>query len=536
MTRKWRHALPLPGSERHALPGAVEVGLCDPAERVTVTVYVRQRGGPIDIQELGLTPPRKRRYLTYRQMVARYGAARADLERVEQFAKASGLRVGEVSTERRSVQLSGSAGAMEQAFGVTLKRYRHGKRTFRGRTGPIHVPQALEGIVEAVFGLDNRKMAHSYVRRGAQAQSLRLAHTALPAGTFLPPQVAALYNFPARAGTGQTIGILTFNDDGGGYRTEALRTYFRKVLHQPAPAIAKIVVAGPGNKPSRSRDPRNATDEVMLDLQIVGALAPGAKIRMYFSTFTEQGWVDALARVTMDRAPVDVLSISYGNPENARGSAWTRAAIEQVAKSLEAAAARGITVCCASGDSGSSGGATGVHADYPASDPSVLAVGGTRLVAAGNAIRSETVWHDREGAGGGGVSAIFPAPPWQHGIQALARSGRGKGGRGVPDVSGVADPQTGFNIIDVAGRKLFAMGGTSATAPLWAALVARLNQALGVKLGFFTPLLYGKLFRHLNDVTKGRNGRFAAGPGWDPCTGWGTPDGAKLLEAFEALG
>lgn len=243
--------------------------------------------------------------------------------------------------------------------------------------------------------------------------------------------------------------------------------------------------------------------------------------------------MDVLTRAAMDPANVDVLSISYGNPENAKGSAWTQAAIDQVTKNFEAAAARGITICCASGDSGSSDGVTGVHADYPASDPNILGVGGTSLVASGSSIKSEVVWNDKEGAGGGGVSALFPLPAWQTGIKPLAKPAIHITGRGVPDVAGLADPETGFDIIDVTGKQLETIGGTSASTPLWASLIARINKALGANVGFFNPLLYSKGAKSLNDITQGNNGRFIAAPGWDACTGWGSPNGVKLLSALK---
>ena len=536
MSPKTIDMAPLAGSERRVLPDAVEIGPADPQEQVKVTVYVRQKGERVNVQKMGKTPPKKRKYLTYEQVAARYGANPADLKRVEDFARATGLTVSESSPERRSVKLSGTVAQMEKAFGVQLKKYQHGKRTFRGRVGTLQIPKALKGIVEGVFGLDERKMAHAYTRRTLKTE--RVAATAkatLPPGTFLPTQVAALYNFPANNGAGQTVAILTFNDEGGGYSQAALNTYFTQVLGLTSPPkITNVVVAGPGNTPSASTDPSNVTDEVMLDAQVIGALVPGANIRMYFSTFTEQGWVDVLTRVAMDPVDVDVLSISYGNPENAKGSAWTTAAIQQVTKNFEAAAARGITVCVASGDSGSSDGVTGVHADYPASDLNVLGVGGTRITASGGAIQSEVVWDDQEGAGGGGVSVLFPLPSWQNGIKPLAKPAIHQTGRGVPDVAGLADPETGYEIIDLNGQNLDQIGGTSASTPLWASLIARINQALGANLGFFNPLLYGSVSKSLNDITQGNNGRFIAGPGWDACTGWGSPNGTKLLNALKA--
>lgn len=177
-----------------------------------------------------------------------------------------------------------------------------------------------------------------------------------------------------------------------------------------------------------------------------------------------------------------------------------------------------VTVyCCASGDSGSSDGVTGVHSDYPASDPNILGVGSTNIVASGSSIKPEVLWNGEEGAGG--VSTLFPLPSWQTGIKPPAKPAIHVTGRGVPDVAGLADPEAGFDMIDVTGKQLETIGGTSASTPLWASLIAPIDEALGADVGFFNPLLYSKGGKTLNDITQGNNGRFIAAPGWDACTG-----------------
>jgi kumamolisin len=162
-------------------------------------------------------------------------------------------------------------------------------------------------------------------------------------------------------------------------------------------------------------------------------------------------------------------------------------------------------------------------------------------VAAGT-VTSEVVWNElsgNEGAGGGGVSDQFPVPSWQSGAGVPARSGgtaSGSGGRGVPDVSGNADPVTGYQIY--SGGQAQVVGGTSAVAPLWSALVARLAQATGKRFGLLQPLVYagvspGTDVAGFRDITSGNNGAYAAGPGWDACTGLGVPDGAALLTRLQ---
>jgi kumamolisin len=195
------------------------------------------------------------------------------------------------------------------------------------------------------------------------------------------------------------------------------------------------------------------------------------------------------------------------------------------------AAALGISICVASGDSGSSDGVTDKanHVDFPASSQHVLACGGTSMRSAKGAITSEVVWNDGKSGSGGGYSVQFPLPPWQvsAGIKPPAKLGRG-----VPDVAGNADPETGYNVV-IDGKALV-IGGTSAVAPLWSGLIALLNQKFGKPLGFLQPILYGlpSGAGAFHDIVTGSNGAFSAGPGWDACTGLGSPSGGNLVTAF----
>ena len=207
----------------------------------------------------------------------------------------------------------------------------------------------------------------------------------------------------------------------------------------------------------------------------------------------------------------------------------------QFDRAFQAAAMLGITVCCASGDNGSSDGIKDgrAHVDFPASSPHVVACGGTRLEASKGAISNEVVWNAAGGgATGGGVSDVFALPSWQSAakVPPSANPG-GRRGRGVPDVSGDADPATGYQVRVDGTDAVY--GGTSAVAPLLAALVARIAQRLDSPVGFLNPVLYGAAGRSaLHDVTKGSNGAYKASKGWDACTGLGSPDGAKLLRVL----
>jgi kumamolisin len=210
----------------------------------------------------------------------------------------------------------------------------------------------------------------------------------------------------------------------------------------------------------------------------------------------------------------------------------------------QSAAALGITITVAAGDNGSTDGLTDGknHVDFPASSPHVLACGGTKLEASGSSISSEVVWNEltnNEGATGGGVSNFFPLPSWQANASVPAPTTNG-GGRGVPDVSGDADPSTGY-IIRVDGKNMV-IGGTSAVAPLWAGLIAVANSQNGTSAGFIQPAIYAaKGKAAFNDITSGTNFSgsptgFTAGPGWDACTGLGSPIGTKLVSVVNPSG
>jgi kumamolisin len=523
---------PIRGSERALRSGSRLIGPANPKEEVQVTVRVRSHGKALHAAEkIGAMPPRRRHYLSRAEFAAAYGAAAGDLAKVKNFAKSNGLRVVSVNPGQRNVILSGSVKALSAAFQVKLMEYAHEDGNYRGRIGRVHVPPGLAQIVQGVFGLDNRCQARPHLVRAGQSAAARTT-------SFTPLQVAQLYDFPTGLdGSGECIGILEF---GGGYNPNDLAKYFAR-LEIPAPSVTSVSVDGVTNNPGADPD---ADGEVALDIEVAGAIAPGAKIVVYFAPFTEQGWVDALTAAMHDTVnKPSLLSISWGFAEGEpiQGFEWTQQTVQAVNETLEAGAAMGVTVCAASGDDGSNEQISDGHAhvDFPASSPYILGCGGTRLTAANNKIRNEVVWNDGPGSGGGGgISDMNPLPSWQTGIVPPSVNPGQHVGRGVPDVCGDADPATGYQIF--YGGKGNVVGGTSAVAPLWAGLLARINQKLGTPVGYFNPLLYSKLGNSgaFRDITKGNNdttgniGGYSAGPGWDACTGWGSPRGAALLLAF----
>ena len=564
--------LAIPGSYRHAVPGAKLLKKANPASRIKVSIYARQNPTPpgrslTPLEELNSKLPGEREYMHEEEFNTTFGANPEDLGKIAAWAKASKLKVLDSSVPKRRVLVEGTIGDVSKAFGVELNEYHHPRDgAFRGREGEVHVPAQLFGIVQGVFGLDTRPIGEPRLRRanvrpvdvreltGHMTRKGRSGHAAAASpfpGTFFPTDVAHLYAYPdTLSGADQNVAIFAFNGTGpdphGGYDKTALKTYYENVLGGKTPTITDVVVQGPGNFPGpdtrASSNNGDATGEVMLDMCVVGAVAPGANIFMYFTEFTSQGWLDALNTAITDQNDISVISISYGNPEDDPQGAWTAMGVQVVNEAFQAAAAKGITICCASGDDGSRDQvASGAHVDFPASSPFVLGVGGTKLVAANGAIKKETVWNEtrhQEGATGGGVSAVFTKPTYQDNVNVPPSANPPhKIGRGVPDVAAVADPVTGVVIMHIDGQHLEPIGGTSAAAPLWAALIARLNEGLKARCGFLNPVLYEKFPKGvLRDITSGNNGAYKAGTGWDACTGLGAPNGNQLLQALSGSG
>jgi kumamolisin len=519
----------LAGSEKAPLSGATSEKPARPSSVLTVSVVVRRKT-PLNTKRLG------KDRLTRAEYRRRHGADPAAITLVRAFAKEFGLTVekGTPQPERRTIKLSGTVTAMQKAFGVKLTQKVLDGITYRVREGSIRLPAELAGAVEAVLGLDNRPQAQPHFRVLGSAinaaaggtQGFARAHAGAAGTSYTPVQVGQLYQFPQGAtAAGQTIGIIEL---GGGYRAADLTAYF-KGLGQATPTVTAVSVDNGKNTPGNAS---GADGEVMLDIEVSASVAPGAKVVVYFAPNTDQGFIDAVTSAVHDTTNnPSVISISWGGPE----SGWTAQAMTALDSACQSAAALGITITVAAGDNGSGDGATGNNVDFPASSPHVLACGGTKLIGSGSSITSEVVWNEQasgEGATGGGVSNVFALPSWQANANVPTPSGS-TGGRGVPDVSGDADPVTGYQV-RVDGQSLV-IGGTSAVAPLWAGLIALNNQQNGKSAGFIQPLIYAaKAASAFNDIVSGNNGAFSAGPGWDACTGLGSPIGAKLITLLGA--
>jgi len=522
----------LAGSERGSLPAVTDTAPLNLQERAEVTLVLRRRAELP--QEIVVGPT----VLSSDELAGRYGADPADVDLVTRELGGRGLAVTAVHAVTRRVKVAGTLDDLSSAFGTTLRQVSspdprgRGRVTHRYREGPLFLPATLDGVVTAVLGLDTRPQAQPHFRTASDAAAAQ--------GTSYPPnQVADIYGFPAgTTGTGQTVAVIEL---GGGFTASDLDAYFAS-LGIATPSITAASVDGATNNPG---DTGRASLEVNLDIDVIGAAAPGAAQVVYFAPNNgDQGFVDAISDAAQATPAPVAISISWGQSED-RWTAQGRSAMNQA---MSDAAALGITVCVSAGDNGSSDGVNDgqVHVDFPASSPYALACGGTKLIAdpATGQVSSEVVWNElasNEGAGGGGVSDQFALPSWQAsaGVPARASGPAGSpdpGGRGVPDVAGNADPVTGYQIYQ--GGKAQVMGGTSAVAPLWSALIARLAEATGQRFGLLQPLVYagvspGADVPGLRDITSGNNGAYSASPGWDACTGLGVPDGAALLSRLQ---
>jgi kumamolisin len=580
--------VPLPGSERTQLPNVQSAGQLNESETITVTLVLRRRARVPAALIIG---PQT---VTHEELDAQYGAETDDIALVTSTMTELGLTVTDTHQGSRRMMVSGTIAALSAAFGTTLTLVTSpqlgstGEATHRYRSGGLSVPASLAGIVTAVLGLDDRPVARPQFRRLTAAAASRtvtpetvtpetvtpetvtpetvtpetvtpetvtpetvtpetvtpetvtpetvtpetVTPEAAPAAPTPVPltavQVASLYDFPAGTdGTGQTIAIIEL---GGGYTQSDLDMYFSG-LGLATPSVTAVSVDGASNSPGQPAD-----GEVELDIQVAGAVAPSAAQLVYFAPNTDQGFINAIAQAVHTTPPPIVVSISWGQSED-QWSEQSRTSMDGV---FADAAALGVTVTVAAGDNGSSddpNSTSGVHVDFPASSPHVLACGGTQLIGdlSTNTITSEVVWNElanNEGAGGGGVSDVFPLPSWQANVGVPTIAGSTSTGRGVPDVAGNADPVTGYLVV-VDGKQQ-PIGGTSAVAPLWAGLIARLAQATGKKFGLLQPLIYGGVSegaaaQGFNDITEGNNGAYSAGPGWDATTGLGSPSGQALL-------
>jgi kumamolisin len=527
----------LAGSKRTLLPHSRPAGPIDPSEIASLTIRTRAAGDITALEkrvkEQAALPLDERTYLTHEELTAEHGAKTEDLDLIEQVAHEHDLMVVHRNKAERSIVLKGKLGDLLSMFPADVQNYHHSNGSYRGRQGEIQIPKALDGVVTGVFGFDTRPK-HRYVRRGYRASAGPGGQNGVPSTEF-----AARYNFPKTYqgqtldGSGQTVAIIEL---GGGFRSSDLKVYFNEI-GVARPVVTRVVVDHAPHSPTTAD---SDDGEVMLDIEVAGAVAPKARIAVYFAPNNgDKGFIDGISAAVHDaeRKP-SVISISWGGPE----STTDKQGIQAFHEIFVSAAALGITVCVASGDHGTADLDAPdwdgkIHVDHPAVDDLVLGCGGTQIDTKGK----DVVWNDGTPfdttvaggggwASGGGISEIFAVPAYQRSANLPVSIASGKAGRGVPDIA-----MSATNYFTRVDRQEGASGGTSAVAPLMAGLVALLNQAKKKNAGFLNTLLYANAGTLLHDVTVGTNAitntvqGYQAGHGWDACSGLGTPDGTAIL-------
>lgn len=398
--------------------------------------------------------------------------------------------------------------------------------------------------VAAALGLPSAAKLPLAGERPPAARAKAITIAQLPGTTpgsdrtsYTAAELAHLYDFPAELdGTAQCIGIIEL---AGGYRMTDIRAYMKE-LGLKVPNVVSVPVDGARNSPGQIM---SGDTQVTLDIEVAAGAAPGADIVVYFAPNTDSGFIDAIATAVADSTHnPSVLCVNWGLAEQQ----WARMTVTALNRALAAAAEKDITVCCGLGGGGATDGLRDgkFHVDFPASSPYVLACGGTRISVDGGERLAEVVWNDTlsGGVAGGGFSEVFPVPEWQRPVTESAYGYSEKPpGRGIPDVAANASPQSGYRIL--LDGQWSVVGGT-APAALWGGLIARMNQGLGRRIGLLNPVLYRSLGPAgiLRDITEGSTIVTETGPlgynartGWDPCTGWGTPNGQQLLGALKVL-
>jgi kumamolisin len=510
-----RTYVPLAGSTRQPLPGAYSAASLDLSAQAEVTVVLRRRS-PLP-QEL-ITGSVQ---LSREELSIRHGADPADAALVTEVLTAYGLTVRTVDAGSRRAFVEGALGALAQAFGadLSLASSEHpdgtGRVTHRYRIGPLHVPAGLDGVITAVLGLDDRPQARPCVRWNEEHD--------LPSPLFRDPrEVAGIYAFPANGqGHGQTLAIIEFGD---AFPERELDLYFLNAGIKPG---KRTVMSLHGANTTAVSDASSSLSFPLF--AVAGLVAPGADNVAYYAPNTARGFLDALTEAIHATPSPTALVVGWGEAEDS----WTPQARTVINEVLADAAVLGVTVCVAVGDFGSGSARSDAQSRvyFPASSPYALACGGTSLMAeqATPGGAPEVVWP----VTGGGVSDVFALPAWQAMAGVPSQIDGGGFGRGVPDVAANADPARGYPFRE--GQTMAAFGGTGTAAALWAALVCLLAQVTGKRPGYLHPLLYADISPGVTQpgfraITQGNNGAYRAGPGWDACTGLGSPNGTELVE------
>jgi kumamolisin len=510
-------AIELAGSARGTPEGANVVGEIDRDAPLAVTVHFRRRTPPPpppgSAKDLARLMRPMTRHALERQRARTHARAAA---RITAFARGHGIAVRDIDFGGRRMVLEAQAGLLLDMFGADVRIYDDGTRRFRARTGALRIPHAIAPWTRAVVGFDQRPLLQGGVGDAANG--------------LWSTEIAALYGIPLdRDVTHQCAGIIAM---GGGYQSSDLNAALTAMGRKP-PIVIDQSVGGVTNQFGGGDNP--ADEEIALDLQVLAALLPGARIVVYFTGNTAEALANAIDQAVRDDVNrPQVLSISWGSPE----SFWTAPRREVVSAALCDAARLGVSAVTAAGDQLATSGLNDgkAHVWFPASSPYVLGCGGTAVTLTGSVIATETVWKQGPIGTGGGISELYPVPDFQLAMAIPPSFNDGHAGRGVPDVAALAADSPGYRIV-VGGAEM-AKDGTSAATPLWAALLTMANAARSTPLGLVSPQLY-RISALLRGITNGDNRQgnigYAAGPGWNACTGLGVPRGAEIIAALAAV-
>ena len=469
----------------------------------------------------GLVPP-----LSHDEFAYQFRADDEDINLVTNYFQENGFVVESIDLISSQIRMSGSTDACNKTFDIRLYDVELPSTLYTSYVGAVSIPISLKNILLHVLGLDNQPVFQP------MAVSMNPAVASDPNSKILKPQqMAQAYQFPEGTGAGVCVGIIQL---GGGYTAQNLTTSFG-ANNLSIPTIVDVSVLGGANTPNNT----SASVEVVLDSLIVGGIAPQSKQAVYFAPNSIPGFIAAINAALNDRINLpSVISISWGAIETAPG-------FNAMEIPLQRAVSQNVTVIAASGDWGTKAtpGSPSPSVLYPSSSNYVLSCGGTTLqLDPNNTIANEFVWNQENASTGGGISTLYALPIWQTNlasktypagaIVALPR-------RGVPDVGGNADPATGAQRYYGLANTSTTTGGTSATAPLYAGLIARIVSIIGRNVGFVNQIFYSKptAFR---DITQGNNAvpdlgvptGFSATVGWDACTGLGSPIGQSILQMF----
>jgi kumamolisin len=475
-------------------------------------------------------------------MAARYLPSASDYAAVESWLKGQGFTLTQEDRNHTNIFASGTVSQIEHSFGVSFARVATADGEFTSAISAPNLPVEFSGAVLAINGLQPHLRMHHHI-------SLKPNITSV-SGTqfFAPADILDAYNAPTTLnGAGQTIAIVM----GATVLPSDLSSFYSHVGSTATAANFNDILFNGGPTTSSQR---NDNAEAALDVEWASGMAPGAQVRLYSIPSLTDASIIAACRQILTDAPahhITVASLSIGNEE----SNYTPALAQSDSQVFAQMAAAGITVLVASGDGGSNpdlsagtyNASAPLEAEYPASDPNVAGVGGTLLTLDTDMFLygGETVFSTIPSgdvyASGGGISQIFTKPSWQtDGVAGSILTTNAN--RCVPDVAIVWDSllqsnNFGIDALVILNGQALAAGGTSLSVQTWAGIAALLNQAranAGLSpIGLLGPAIYPlNGTSAFNDITMGNNGGYFAGPGYDLCTGLGSPNIANLATAL----